>query len=58
MFQPEPDAHRPHRGELEDGLGTGSERDRDVDAGMVAKVMDEVRLAGITTISIAADPAG
>jgi biopolymer transport protein ExbD len=32
--------------------------DRASDAGMVAKVMDEVRLAGITTISIAADPAG
>ena len=30
--------------------------DRESDAGMVAKVMDEVRLAGITTISIAADP--
>lgn len=32
--------------------------DKESDAGMVAKVMDEVRLAGITTISIAADPAG
>lgn len=32
--------------------------DKASDAGMVAKVMDEVRLAGITTISIAADPAG
>src|SRR5688572_6965803 len=32
--------------------------DRGSDAGQVAKVMDEVRLAGITTISIAADPAG
>jgi biopolymer transport protein ExbD len=32
--------------------------DRESDAGMVAQVMDEVRLAGITTISIAADPAG
>src|SRR5687768_12960744 len=30
--------------------------DRESDAGMVAKVMDEVRLAGITTMSIAADP--
>jgi len=27
-------------------------------AGRVAEIMDEVRLAGITTISIAADPAG
>jgi biopolymer transport protein ExbD len=32
--------------------------DRDSQAGAVAKVMDEVRLAGITEISIAADPAG
>ena len=32
--------------------------DKESDAGVVAKVMDEVRLAGITTISIAADPAG
>jgi biopolymer transport protein ExbD len=32
--------------------------DKASDAGMVAKVMDEVRLAGITTMSIAADPAG
>lgn len=32
--------------------------DRESDAGVVAEVMDEVRLAGITTISIAADPAG
>ena len=32
--------------------------DRESDAGTVAEVMDEVRLAGITTISIAADPAG
>jgi biopolymer transport protein ExbD len=32
--------------------------DRESDAGMVAKVMDEVRLAGITVMSIAADPAG
>jgi len=32
--------------------------DKASDAGVVAKVMDEVRLAGITTISIAADPAG
>jgi biopolymer transport protein ExbD len=32
--------------------------DKESDAGMVAKVMDEVRLAGITTVSIAADPAG
>ena len=32
--------------------------DKASDAGQVAKVMDEVRLAGITTISIAADPAG
>jgi biopolymer transport protein ExbD len=30
--------------------------DKASDAGMVAKVMDEVRLAGITIISIAADP--
>jgi biopolymer transport protein ExbD len=30
--------------------------DKESDAGMVAKVMDEVRLAGITTMSIAADP--
>jgi biopolymer transport protein ExbD len=30
--------------------------DRASHAGMVAEVMDEVRLAGITTISIAADP--
>ena len=32
--------------------------DKASDAGMVAKVMDEVRLAGITVMSIAADPAG
>jgi biopolymer transport protein ExbD len=32
--------------------------DRASNAGMVAEVMDEVRLAGITTISIAADPPG
>jgi biopolymer transport protein ExbD len=32
--------------------------DRASEAGVVAQVMDEVRLAGITTISIAADPAG
>jgi biopolymer transport protein ExbD len=32
--------------------------DKESDAGMVAKVMDEVRLAGITFVSIAADPAG
>jgi biopolymer transport protein ExbD len=32
--------------------------DKESDAGMVAKVMDEVRLAGITIVSIAADPAG
>ncbi len=32
--------------------------DKESDAGMVAKVMDEVRLAGITVMSIAADPAG
>ncbi len=32
--------------------------DRASNAGSVAKVMDEVRLAGITEISIAADPAG
>jgi len=32
--------------------------DRNSNAGSVAKVMDEVRLAGITEISIAADPAG
>ncbi len=32
--------------------------DRASNAGDVAKVMDEVRLAGITEISIAADPAG
>jgi biopolymer transport protein ExbD len=30
--------------------------DKESDAGMVAKVMDEVRLAGITIMSIAADP--
>ena len=30
--------------------------DRESNAGVVAEVMDEVRLAGITTISIAADP--
>jgi biopolymer transport protein ExbD len=30
--------------------------DRESDAGMVAKVMDEVRLAGIQIMSIAADP--
>ena len=32
--------------------------DRESNAGLVAEVMDEVRLAGITTISIAADPPG
>jgi biopolymer transport protein ExbD len=32
--------------------------DKESDAGMVAKVMDEVRLAGITVVSIAADPTG
>jgi biopolymer transport protein ExbD len=32
--------------------------DRESEAGVVAKVMDEVRLAGITIMSIAADPAG
>jgi biopolymer transport protein ExbD len=32
--------------------------DRESDAGVLAEVMDEVRLAGITTISIAADPPG
>jgi biopolymer transport protein ExbD len=32
--------------------------DRGSKAGVVAKVMDEVRLAGITDISIAADPGG
>jgi biopolymer transport protein ExbD len=32
--------------------------DRKSQAGMVAKVMDEVRLAGITDYSIAADPGG
>ena len=32
--------------------------DRESNAGVVAEVMDQVRLAGITTISIAADPAG
>jgi biopolymer transport protein ExbD len=32
--------------------------DRESSAGIVAQVMDEVRLAGITTVSIAADPAG
>jgi biopolymer transport protein ExbD len=32
--------------------------DRESNAGLVAEVMDEVRLAGITTISIAADPGG
>ena len=32
--------------------------DRESDAGMVARVMDEVRLAGITIMSIAADPPG
>jgi biopolymer transport protein ExbD len=32
--------------------------DRESSAGLVAEVMDEVRLAGITTISIAADPPG
>ena len=32
--------------------------DKESDAGVVAKVMDEVRLAGITIMSIAADPAG
>ena len=30
--------------------------DKASNAGIVAQVMDEVRLAGITTISIAADP--
>ena len=32
--------------------------DRESNAGVVAEVMDEVRLAGIQDISIAADPAG
>ena len=32
--------------------------DETSDAGVVAKVMDEVRLAGITMMSIAADPTG
>jgi biopolymer transport protein ExbD len=32
--------------------------DKASDAGVLAKVMDEVRLAGITIMSIAADPAG
>jgi biopolymer transport protein ExbD len=32
--------------------------DRESDAGTVAEVMDEVRLAGIQIMSIAADPAG
>ena len=32
--------------------------DRESNAGVVAEVMDEVRLAGIQIISIAADPAG
>jgi biopolymer transport protein ExbD len=32
--------------------------DKESDAGVVAEVMDEVRLAGITIMSIAADPAG
>ncbi|HJR71157.1 MAG TPA: biopolymer transporter ExbD [Gammaproteobacteria bacterium] len=32
--------------------------DRESDAGVVARVMDEVRLAGITEMSIAADPPG
>jgi biopolymer transport protein ExbD len=32
--------------------------DKASEAGVVAKVMDEVRLAGITIMSIAADPAG
>jgi biopolymer transport protein ExbD len=32
--------------------------DRESDAGTVAEVMDEVRLAGIEVMSIAADPAG
>jgi biopolymer transport protein ExbD len=32
--------------------------DREADAGVLAKVMDEVRLSGITVMSIAADPAG
>ena len=32
--------------------------DRESNAGIVAEVMDEVRLAGITVMSIAADPAG
>jgi biopolymer transport protein ExbD len=30
--------------------------DRNSQAGMVAKVMDEVRAGGITEVSIAADP--
>ena len=32
--------------------------DRESDAGVVAEVMDEVRLAGIQDMAIAADPAG
>jgi biopolymer transport protein ExbD len=32
--------------------------DRESDAGVVAEVMDEVRLAGIQIMAIAADPAG
>jgi biopolymer transport protein ExbD len=32
--------------------------DKESDAGVVAEVMDEVRLAGIQIMSIAADPAG
>ncbi len=32
--------------------------DRESDAGVLAEVMDEVRLAGIEIMSIAADPAG
>jgi len=32
--------------------------DRESNAGILAEVMDEVRLAGIQTISIAADPTG
>ena len=32
--------------------------DRESNAGVVAEVMDEVRLAGIEIMSIAADPAG
>jgi len=32
--------------------------DKESNAGVVAEVMDEVRLSGINIISIAADPAG